>query len=73
MPLTFKNSDAYLTIDAFDELEIQNVLSSMDSGELIVLNKTKNLEYTVNLNISERYIGILKSGGLLNIVGQLAD
>ncbi|HZK38384.1 MAG TPA: aconitate hydratase, partial [Clostridia bacterium] len=73
MPLTFKNSDDYLTIDAFDELEIQNVLSSMDSGELIVLNKTKNLEYTVNLNISERYIGILKSGGLLNIVGQLAD
>lgn len=73
MPLTFKNSDDYLTIDAFDELEIQNVLSGMDSGELTVLNKTKNLEYTVNLNMSERYIGILKSGGLLNIVGQLAD
>ncbi|MCK9267522.1 MAG: aconitate hydratase, partial [Alkaliphilus sp.] len=73
MPLTFKNSDDYLTIDAFDELEIQNVLSGMDLDEMIVLNKTKNLEYTVNLNISERYIGILKSGGLLNIVGQLAD
>lgn len=73
MPLTFKNSDDYLTIDTFDELEIRNVLSGMDSGELTVLNKTKNLEYTVNLNISERYIGILKSGGLLNIVGQLAD
>lgn len=73
MPLTFKNSDDYLTIDAFDELEIQNVLSSMDSNEIIILNKTKGLEYAVNLNISKRYIGILKSGGLLNIVGQLAN
>ena len=66
IPLTFKNSDDYLTIDAFDDLEIQNVLSSIDSGEVVVLNKTKNLQYITNIDITERHADILKNGGLLN-------
>jgi len=71
IPLTFKDSDDYLTIDIFDELEIKNVLSGVDSGEMTVLNKTKNLQYVMNLDITKRHADILKSGGLLNIVGQL--
>ncbi|HZJ76260.1 MAG TPA: aconitate hydratase, partial [Oscillospiraceae bacterium] len=70
IPLTFKDNDDYLTIDAFDELEIQGVLSGIDSGEMIVLNKTKNLEYITNLDVTERHADMLKSGGLLNIVSQ---
>lgn len=66
IPLTFKNSDDYLTIDAFDELEIENVLSGIDAGEMIVSNKTKNLQYTMNIDVTKRHANILKSGGLLN-------
>jgi aconitate hydratase len=73
MPLTFRNSDDYLTIDVFDELEIKNVLSGIDSGEMIVLNKTKNLQYIMNLDITKRHADILRNGGLLNTVGQLTD
>ncbi len=68
IPLTFKNSDDYLTIDVFDELEIQDVLSGIDSNEMVVLNKTKNLQYIMDLNITERHAEILKSGGLLNTI-----
>lgn len=71
MPLTFKNSDDYLTIDVFDELEIKNVLSGINSGEMVVLNKTKNLQYVMNLDITKRHADILRNGGLLNTVGQL--
>ena len=71
MPLTFKNSDDYLTIDVFDELEIKNVLSGINSGEMVVLNKTKNLQYVMNLDITKRHADILRYGGLLNTVGQL--
>ncbi len=70
MPLTFRNSDDYLTIDAFDELEIKNVLSGINSGEMIVLNKTKDLQYIMNLDITKRHADILRNGGLLNTVGR---
>lgn len=70
IPLTFKNSEDYSTIDAFDELEIPNVLSSIDSGEMVVLNKTKNLQYIMKIDITERHAKILKSGGLLNTIKQ---
>ncbi|HZK57820.1 MAG TPA: aconitase family protein, partial [Clostridia bacterium] len=66
IPLTFKDNDDYSTIDIFDELEIKNLLSGIDSGEMTVLNKTKNLQYVMNLDITERHADILKSGGLLN-------
>ncbi len=68
LPLVFKNSDDYETIDAFDDLEINNLLSSIDSNKVIVLNKTKNLQYIMNLDITERHANILKSGGLLNTI-----
>ncbi len=68
IPLTFKNEDDYSTIDQFDDLEIQNVISSIDSGEMVVLNKTKNLEYTMNIDVTDRHSNILRSGGLLNTI-----
>lgn len=68
LPLTFRNSDDYLTIDKFDDLEVKNVISSIDSNKVVVLNKTKNLEYEMNLDITERHGEILKNGGLLNMM-----
>jgi len=68
VPLTFKYSNEYITIDAFDELEIRDILSHINSNEIIVLNKTKNLKYTMNLDITERQVNMLKNGGLLNMI-----
>ena len=73
LPLTFKNSDDYSTIDVFDELEIKNLISSIDSNVVMVLNKTKNLEYVMNLDITKRHADILKNGGLLNMMSLNAD
>ena len=68
LPLVFKNSNDYRTIDTFDELELKNILSSINSNEMIVLNKTKNLRYIMNLDITKRHSNILKNGGLLNTI-----
>jgi len=68
VPLTFKDSNDYITIDAFDELEIRDVMSHINSNEIIVLNKTKSLKYTMNLDITERQVNMLKNGGLLNMI-----
>ncbi len=73
IPLTFRNSNDYLTIDKFDDLEIKNVISSIDSNKVIVLNKTKSLEYEMDLDITERHVEILKTGGLLNMMRLKAD
>ena len=68
LPLTFKDSDDYETIDVFDELEIRDILSSIDLGEVIVYNKTKDLKYTMTLDVTNRHGDMLKNGGLLNMM-----
>lgn len=73
IPLTFKNEDDYLTIDVLDELAINKVISSIDSNQVVVFNKTKNLEYIMNLDITERHASILKNGGLLNMMSLNRD
>lgn len=73
LPLIFKNIEDYATIDKFDDLELKNIISSIDSRKAVVLNKTKNLKYQVNLDITERHAEILKNGGLLNLMRTKAN
>ncbi|WP_202709244.1 aconitate hydratase [Sporosalibacterium faouarense] len=73
LPLTFNDRDDYNSIDVFDELEVKDVLSSIDSNEVVVFNQTKNLEYTTALDITKRQADMLKSGGLLNMMRSTAD
>jgi len=73
LPLTFKDSNDYMTIDVFDELKISDVLSSIDSNEIIVLNKTKSLRYNMKIDITERQVNMLKDGGLLNMMSLNAN
>jgi aconitate hydratase len=66
VPLTFDNAEDYDTIDRFDELELPNIRSQIKEGKKVILiNKTKNLEYTLTAAASERSAEILLSGGLL--------
>ncbi len=66
LPITFVNENDYLSIDKNDELEICNIIESIKSGKnLIVRNKTKNLDIEVNCELSDRAKEIVLAGGLL--------
>ncbi len=65
MPLTFKNPDDYDKLNQGDELELDNVYAGMDSGEIILINKTTGEEFTLCCNFTGRQKAILKAGSLL--------
>ena len=66
LPLEFKNENDYNSIDRFDELIINDVLSQIDKDTIIVENRTKNEEYILDLDIVNRQKNMLKAGGRLN-------
>ena len=65
MPLTFKNPDDYDKLNQGDELELNNVYNGMDSGEIILTNKTTGENFALCCNFTERQKAILKAGSLL--------
>ena len=65
MPLTFKNPDDYDKLNQGDELELNGVYAGMDSGEIILTNKTTGDKYTLCCSFTERQKAILKAGSLL--------
>lgn len=67
LPLEFINEADYEKIDQGDELIIENIRNIIkNSGDIIVKNKTKNLEIPVKCELSERGKGMILAGGLLN-------
>ena len=67
IPFTFENESDYDNIDLGDELELDNVKSSILSGkQLILRNKTKNKNIPLVSQFFERQANILADGGLLN-------
>ena len=68
MPLVFVNSEDYNTVDEFDELVIDNTIKGVEEGKVIVLNKTKNIEYVMNIQLSERQQEMILKGGLINTI-----
>ncbi|MCI5838965.1 MAG: aconitate hydratase [Peptoniphilaceae bacterium] len=66
IPLTFKNEDDYDKINEFDTLVLNNLLEGVkNSEELTLYNESKNENYTLLLNASQRDREILKVGGYL--------
>jgi len=66
IPLTFKNEDDYGKIDQGDNIEIPNVRKIIGSGEkLIIKNVTKNFDFEVDYNLSDRQKKIILAGGTL--------
>jgi aconitate hydratase len=66
IPLTFINENDYDVIDEMDELVIDDLLKQVENKKVEIINKTKNKSFEMELNISQREIDMLKSGGLLN-------
>lgn len=67
IPLQFSNDADYDRIKQDDQLRIDNVPSNLQSGnDLTVVNETQGYEFTATYDLSERQVGILCEGGLLN-------
>ena len=66
LPLTFSNPASYLLADEGDTLFLDQVPEGLEKGELVIVNKTKDLSFSVNFSGSSREKAILLAGGNLN-------
>ena len=72
LPLTFVNAEDYDRIAQGDEIILQNIRTSvMDNTNAVLVNKTKNEQYELTTDFSERQKDILAAGGLLNYTANL--
>jgi aconitate hydratase len=70
LPLVFEKESDFDDIDVLDELSILDMLNQINKDMIILNNKTKNKEYKLKLDITERQREMLKVGGLLNLKGE---
>lgn len=70
IPFIFKDPKDYDDIDLLDELIIDDCLNIKPNTNIKVINKTKNNEFSINNNLNEEEIDILKNGGLLNTISK---
>ena len=74
LPLTFETESDYDRIDANDTIVIENAPEQIKSGSVIkVKNDTKNFEFNVILNASDRQKDMLYAGGLLNYTKKASE
>ena len=66
LPLTFSDPASYLLADEGDTLFLDQVPEGLEKGELVIVNKTKDLSFSVNFSGSSREKAILLAGGNLN-------
>ena len=67
LPLNFVNADDYDKISVGDELVLPEIKAELKAGKEITLkNITKNEEYRLICDVSERQVDILCAGGLLD-------
>ena len=67
LPLNFVNADDYDKISVGDELILPEIKAELKAGKEITLkNVTKNEEYKLICDVSERQVDILCAGGLLD-------
>ena len=67
MPFTFANADDYDRIDTDDSLALEGIRASIENGSKVILkNLTKNEEYELCYDYSDRQTAMILAGGLLN-------
>ncbi|MBR2413171.1 MAG: aconitate hydratase [Clostridia bacterium] len=72
LPLTFVNAEDYDRIAQGDEIILQNIRTSVaENTNAILINKTKNEQYELTTDFSERQKDIFAAGGLLNYTANL--
>ncbi len=68
LPLVFVNEADYETIDQGDDLLLENALEAVKTGRGKIINKSKNKEYALCLEVSKRQKEMLLAGGLINMI-----
>lgn len=71
VPLEFKNEADYNEVDPLDELIIDNIKEALTKGSVKVKNISKNSEFEVLIDLTEKEIQVIKAGGRLNYVKNL--
>lgn len=66
LPLTFKNPADYDLLEQGHKLQLTDILSGMQNGELILSDLDSGAEIALNCDLTQRQIAIVKAGGLLN-------
>jgi len=66
IPLVFENPVDYDAVDFLDDVEIPDILGTIEVGKATLVNKTKNTSIRLISVFSERQIEVLKVGGYLN-------
>lgn len=73
MPFTFVNSDDYDKIDTDDILSLDGIREKIGNGKKVtVRNITKNEEYELNYDYSDRQTAMILAGGLLNYTKKIS-
>ncbi|WP_163559952.1 aconitate hydratase [Halomonas sp. NO4] len=73
VPLTFEDPNDLDTIEADDELALDDVVAALDRGETVQLhNRTKDRRYTMRHALSPRQVDMIRHGSLINLVRQEA-
>jgi aconitate hydratase len=71
VPFTFVNENDYNKIDQEDVLEID--VSNLESKNLILINKTKNINIQIVHPLATRDIELIKAGGALSYVKKVIN
>lgn len=66
LPLTFADPVDYAYVAQGDILEINGIENGMNSGTMVMHNKTSGKKISLVCNFTDRQKAILKAGGLLN-------
>ena len=69
--LEFKNEADYNEVDPLDELVIDNIKEALTKGSVKVKNISKNSEFEVLIDLTEKEIQVIKAGGRLNYLKNL--
>jgi aconitate hydratase len=69
LPLVFVNPGDFERISQGDRLVVKNARDTMKSDKVVMIhNKTRDHYYTAKHNMTDRQVGILLAGGLINLL-----
>ena len=66
LPLTFQNPDDYDRLAQGQNLDLKDILSGMENGMITAVIRETGEEILLGCSFTQRQMGILKAGGLLN-------
>ena len=74
LPLVFANPSDYDTIDVMDDLVVMHARDQVEQGgDITMLNRSKELSYTLKLEVSDLERQMLLYGGKINMIKEMSN